>query len=168
MSKFKRMFTLMLALALVLSLSTSAFAAEVDADESFYANAPATEESLSEASTEDATSSVQPRGVLSGYGCGTTFHSGDYYPHEGEFWFDVTGSWSGFAGCTIKTEGFADNDWVLVKVYDEQGNEKVSKELVGASDEIKNILVLNVTPGRWHVTLWTRTGMNGRVHCWIY
>lgn len=167
MARFKQTFCLMLALALVFSLSTSAFAAEIETDEASSVNALATLENINKETSEE-TSTIQPRGVLSGYGNGTTPHSGDYWPSEGEFYFDVTGSWSPFAGCTIKTEGFATNDIITVIVYNPNGEKIVTKYLTGTNDEEKNIPIFNVSPGRYRVYFYTTTGMPGTVHCWIY
>lgn len=167
MTRFKQMLTMMLALALVFSLSIPAFAAEVRNDEFSIANALTTEETLGAESTEES-STIQPRGVLSGYGNGTTGQSGDYWPSDGEFYFDVTGSWSPFAGCTIKTEGFIENDCVLVYVYNEDGDVIVEKELIGSSAEIKNIPIFNVSPGRYRVYFLVRSSIPGTVHVWIY
>lgn len=117
---YKRMFSVFLTLCIMCGISTAAFAEEIkqDTNRSTSVEMYSTEEN----STDDVLS-IQPRGVLSGYGNGTTNHTDTYYPHDGEFWFDVEGSWSPYAGCTIKTEGFANDDAVIVKVYDEDGEE---------------------------------------------
>lgn len=150
----KHLFTLILTISVIFNISVPAFASNV------------VEQNIEKNTVEF--SSIQPRGVLSGYGQGSTNHSGNYFPHEGEFWFDVTGSWSVFAGCTIKTDGFSNDDIVTVTVYDQDGNEKCSKNLEGATDEKKNIPIFNVSPGRYHVTIWVLSGTPGTVKCWIY
>ena len=104
-------------------------------------------------------------GTLSGYGSGSISGSNT---HDGEFWVDVTGTWSSFAGCTIKTSGFSENDSVIVTVYDQSGNQKCSRQLEGSSSEKKNIPIFNVSPGRYHVTIWVSSRQAGIVQCWIY
>ena len=151
-------------LALLLSLTTFfAFSSTSLAAEENIVN-PITEIT----SNSQNTTSVTPRGVLSGYNNGTTDHTDDWYSQDGDFYVDVTGSWSAFAGCSLKTEGFASDDCVIIHVYDESGTEKCSATLEGSSAEKKNIAIFNVSPGRYHVTFWVYSHTPGTVHCWIY
>ena len=67
-----------------------------------------------ESSNNIEVDTVQPQAVygsLSGYGY-------KYDDNDGSFSFAVNGSWSPYAGCTIKTEGFSNATSVTVKVYD--------------------------------------------------
>lgn len=73
-------------------------------------------------------------GSLSGYG-----HK--YDSRTGSFTFSVSGSWSPYAGCTIKTEGFSNSSKISVRVYDSNGSSKTSQTL-GANDAKENIINL--------------------------
>lgn len=86
---------------------------------------------------------IVPYGSLSGYGQ-------KYDTGTGSFTMTVNGSWSPFAGCTIRTEGFNSSTINEIRVYDESGNEKASATLTGNMD-VRNLTMLNVSPGTYTV-----------------
>ena len=107
-----------------------------------------------------ALNEVQPRGSLSGYGSKYAYGSSS-------FSLSVNGSWSPFAGCTIKTEGFSSNSTISVSVYDSSGSCKTTKTL-GPNDEKANIAIFNVSPGTYKISYTVDNPSNGTVSVWIY
>lgn len=99
-------------------------------------------------------------GSLSGYGY-------KYDDNDGSFSFAVNGSWSPYAGCTIKTEGFSNSTSVTVKVYDSNGSCKTTKTL-GANDEKGNIAIFNVPIGTYTVRYSMSNPSGGSIQVWIY
>ena len=99
-------------------------------------------------------------GSLSGYG-----HK--YDSNTGSFTFSVSGSWSPYAGCTIKTEGFSSSSRIVVSVYDSSGSSKTSQTL-GANDAKENIAIFNVSPGTYTVKYSIANPSSGTIHVWIY
>ena len=136
---------LILALMLMFSCNAIAFAAESNNSN----NSSVVEEV------------VQPRGVLSGYN--NTYTS----KISGSFTVNVTGSWSAYAGCTIKTEGFSSSSSITVSVYDSSGSCKTTKTL-GANEAKENIAILNVSPGTYTVIYSMTKPSSGTIHVWIY
>lgn len=135
-----RFLTLMLSLAFTFSFSSISFAAE--------------------SSISNDIGSVQPYGSLSGYG-----HK--YDNTNGSFTFTVSGSWSPYAGVTIKTEGFSSSTRITVKVYDSDGSCKTTKTLSG-NDEKANIAIINVPTGTYTVRYSMQNASSGNIHVWVY
>lgn len=101
-----------------------------------------------------------PYGSLSGYGQNTMSTSGS-------FKMTVNGSWSPFAGCTIRTEGFNSATRNEVVVCDESGNEKAKATLTG-NMEVANLAMLNVSPGKYTVYTTMKLPSNGTLIVQIY
>lgn len=101
-----------------------------------------------------------PYGSLSGYGQAKI--SG-----TDSFTFPVNGSWSPFAGCTIRTEGFDSQTVNEVIVCDASGNEKARATLKG-NMEVANLAIFNVSPGTYEVTSFMTMPSNGTVIVHIY
>lgn len=116
-----------------------------------------------ESSNNIAVDTIQPQAVygsLSGYGY-------KYDDNDGSFSFAVNGSWSPYAGCTIKTEGFSNTTSVTVKVYDSNGSCKTTKTM-GANDEKGNIAIFNVPTGTYTVRYSMTNPSGGSIQVWIY
>lgn len=101
-----------------------------------------------------------PYGSLSGYGQRTVSATGS-------FTMQVNGSWSPWAGCTIRTEGFDSQTVNEVHVYDESGNEKAKATLNG-NMEIANLAMLNVSPGKYKVSYGMSMPSTGTIIVQIY
>lgn len=99
-------------------------------------------------------------GSLSGYGY-------KYDNTDGSFTISVDGSWSPFAGCTIKTEGFSSSSQITVSVYDSEGSCKTTKTL-GANDEKANIAIFNVPVGTYTIRYSILNPSGGSIQVWIY
>lgn len=104
---------------------------------------------------------IQPRGVLSGYNNTYTSKS------SGSFTFNVTGSWSPYAGCTIKTEGFSSSSSITVSVYDSSGYCKTTQTL-GTNTAMENITIFNVPTGTYTIKYSISSPSAGTIHVWIY
>lgn len=104
------------------------------------------------------TKSVQ--GVLSEYGQ-------KYDNKNGSFEFVVDGSWSPFAGCTIKTDSFNTVTSLTISVYDSSGSCKTS-QTIASTDEKANIAIFNVSPGTYTVRYSLSNASYGRIQVWIY
>lgn len=109
---------------------------------------------------------VQPRGVLSGYG-----HQYTSGRKAGSFDFAVTGSWSAFAGCTVKFEGFPNGTTIKYTLtYVGNNQQKFSRSFtVNSSDnEDNNIAIYNVSTGTYRLTWELSNVQSGTIHCYIY
>ncbi len=95
----------------------------------------------------------QTRGSLSGYRSMDVIGSG-----EGSFIVDVSGSWSPWAGCTLKTSGFSNNATVEVSVC--YGDDVKFTKVLGPNSEVKNIAMLNVSPGGYTIKLHVENNSN--------
>lgn len=103
---------------------------------------------------------IVPYGSLSGYGQRTASSSGS-------FKVPVKGSWSPWAGCTIRSEGFDSETVIEVHVNDEAGNEKAKGTLQG-NMEIANLAMVNVSPGEYEVHYVMTSPSYGTVIVQIY
>lgn len=109
---------------------------------------------------------VQPRGSLSGYGSQAT--SGRI---AGQFNFAVNGSWSPWAGCTVKFEGFPSGttfDYTLTNV--DTGTTVFTRTFTTTSNDIddNNIPMVNVSPGTYRL-YWSLSNVHsGTIHCYVY
>lgn len=123
---------------------------------------------ISEANAEDVT--IQPRGSLSGYG--HEWHGGgsgiDYFD------FTVSGSWSPWAGCTVKTEGFPSSASTAYRLVRLDGGSEIAMfpdnadRWLNGNNEDKNIPLFNVSPGTYRLYYQCYFGDSGTVHCWVY
>lgn len=109
---------------------------------------------------------VQPRGSLSGYGSQAT--SGLI---AGQFTFAVNGSWSPWAGCTVKFEGFPSGtgfSYVLTNV--DTGTTMFSRSFTTTNYDIddNNIPMVNVAPGNYRLTWTIASPKSGTIHCYVY
>lgn len=105
---------------------------------------------------------LRVNGSLSGYRSVDMSGSGD-----GFFVVDVSGKWSAWAGCTLKTSGFSDNATIEVSVY--YGNDKKFTKVLGPNTEAKNIAMFNVSPGGYTVKLHVKNNSNvGNLTVWFY
>lgn len=153
LKKAKRFITLGCAFALCLCMNTTTFAAEKFS----------TSEQLK-------IQEVQPRGSLSGYG--HEWHSGG--SNLDFFDFEVTGSWSPWAGCTVKTEGFPSSASIAYRLVRREGNSEISMfpdnsdRWINGNGEDKNIPLLNVSPGTYRLYYQSYFGDAGTVHCYVY
>lgn len=154
----QRIFVVALALVMCIPTALTCFAAE-----------PSTGQVTSDVSITSS-ESVQPRGVLSGY-AGFNYVEG-VTPYIGEFTIEVTGSWSAFAGLTVKTSGFdpalSSEETVQVILYRPDGSVIHEGVYLGANDEVKNKPLFNVPTGTYTVVYRVLTVSNGRIDVWIY
>lgn len=155
--RISRFITALLTLTLCLSMSLTVSAAEKEKTIS-------TEIQLASEGT------IQPRGSLSGYGSQYTNSN-----PQGSFEFEVNGSWSPWAGCTVRFTGFPVNsvlNYSLIEV--DTGRVFFSHTFTITSDAQAdkgdhNIPMLNVSPGTYRLQ-WTNIGVydNGTIHCHVY
>lgn len=109
---------------------------------------------------------VQPRGVLSGYGYQYT--SGK---KAGSFDFTVTGSWSAFAGCTVKFEDFPTGTtikYTLTQVSNNQQKFSRSFTINSSDNEDNNIAIFNVSTGTYRLTWELSNIQTGTIRCYVY
>lgn len=135
--------------------------------------------SLTVSATEDTTattktsttsdSTIQPRGSLSGYG--HQYTNGNV---SGQFDFTVEGSWSPWAGCTVKFEGFPDGTVVTYRLVEVSsgrwmfGNSDRAFTVKSSDNDDNNIALVNVSPGTYRL-VWTIVGTEtGTIRCYIY
>lgn len=155
----QRIFVVALSLVMCIPTALTCFAAE-----------PSTGQVTSDVSITSS-ESVQPRGVLSGY-AGFNYVEG-VTPYIGEFTIEVTGSWSAFAGLTVKTSGFDPalsngEETALVILSRPDGSVIHEGVYLGPNDEVKNKALFNVPTGTYTVTYMLSTVSNGRIDVWIY
>ena len=155
-----RFITTLLAITLCLSIPLSASAAEKDM---------ATDIETVVTPDESTEEPVRPYGSLSGYG--QQYTNGNI---SGSFEFNVTGSWSPWAGCTVKFDDFPAGSVInfrLVEVSSGRwmfGNSDRSFTVTSSDNEDNNIPLLNVSPGTYRL-MWTIVGTErGTVRCYIY
>lgn len=112
---------------------------------------------------EDVTDNIaQTRGNLSGYKCMAIKGSG-----SASFVMDVSGSWSPWAGCTLKSTDFSPNTTIEVTLR--LGDDEKFKRTLGPNTEVRNIAMLNVDPGGYTVEITVNNNSNkGYLHIWIY
>lgn len=148
-----RFITALLTLTLCLSMSLSVSAAEKDAL------------TITEVNTASE-GQIQPRGSLSGYGSQYTSSS-----VSGEFNFSVTGSWSPWAGCTVKFEGFPNGTTIYYTLTNvDTGTSMFSRSFTTSSNDIddNNIPMTNVSPGTYRLNWRIPTADSGKIHCYVY
>lgn len=142
----KRFFSVILAvLMLCLQMQITAFATEY------------TPEPLGD-------SGIQPYGSLSGYA--QHYHSATA-PQTGSFSITVNGSWSPYAGWTLKTD-FDSCSYFKVYLTRPDGTKIGSELYPNATDEIKNQVLLNVPTGTYIVHYQVQTSCTGTIQVWIY
>ncbi len=100
------------------------------------------------------------QGSLSGYGY-------KYDSNSGSFTFTVSGAWSPFAGCTLKTEGFSSSSTLTISVYDSSGSCKTTQTL-GPNENKANIAIFNVPTGTYTVKYSMSWPSSGSIQVWIY
>lgn len=113
-----------------------------------------------EASVQQQEDGIVPYGSLSGYGEKATSSTIS-------FKMTVNGSWSPWAGCTLRTEGFADATTNEIKVRDASGNVKAQATLKG-NMEVANLAMYNVSPGEYEVTTIMAFPSNGKIIVHVY
>lgn len=151
--RISRFIIALLTLTLYLSMSLSVNAAEKD----------------TLAITEVNTSSegqIQPRGSLSGYGSQYTSSK-----ISGQFSFSVTGSWSPWAGCTVKFENFPNGTTIYYTLTNvNTGTSMFSRSFTISSNDLddNNIPLANVSPGTYCLS-WSLSNSNaGTIRCYVY
>lgn len=103
-----------------------------------------------------------PYGSLSGYRSVNVKGSG-----TAEFVVDVNGSWSPWAGCTLKTSGFSSEATIEISVC--YGSDVKCTRTLGPNSEVKNIAMLNVDPGGYTIKLNIKNNSNtGNITVWVY
>lgn len=151
--RISRFITALLTLTLCLSMSLSVSAAEKDTL------------TITEVNTASE-GQIQPRGSLSGYG--SQYTSGNL---NGSFSFSVTGSWSPWAGCTVKFDGFPNGttiDYTLTNV--DTGATIFNRSFTTSSNDIddNNIPMTNVSPGTYRLYWSLSNAKTGTIHCYVY
>lgn len=143
----KRFFSVILAvLMLCLQMQITAFATE-------YAPEPLGD------------SEIQPYGSLSGYA--QHYHSANS-PQSGSFSITVNGSWSPYAGWTLKTNFDSNAEFEYVYLTRPDGTQIGSTLYPNATGEIKNKLLTNVPTGTYTVHYKLSSNGNGTIQVWIY
>lgn len=107
---------------------------------------------------------IETKGSLSGYRSMNIQGSG-----SASFIVDVNGSWSPWAGCTLKTSGFSSNTTIDVQVC--YGNDVKCSKRLGPNSEVKNIAMLNVSPGGYTIKFTVNgnaSNNTGNLTVWIY
>lgn len=105
---------------------------------------------------------LQTRGSLSGYRSISVSGSG-----TGSFVVDVNGSYSPWAGCTLKTSGFSSEATIDISVC--YGNDVKCSKTLGPNTEVKNIAMLNVSAGGYTIKINVHNNSNkGNITVWIY
>ena len=157
-SFLKRFFPFALCVALFCFMNLATYAAE-----------PNIAQSTSILTTNDS-DTVQPRGSLSGYG--SQYLNGNY---GGSFEFEVTGSWSPWAGCTVRFTGVPNGSYFTYNLteissgrsmFGDRGFTVTSGSQGDEGDH--NIVLLNVSPGKYRLTWTSFDGVDGIIHCHIY
>lgn len=146
-----------LALAMAFTSAMPAFAAEASEVPTSAVMTSGDSEVMDAAGNE-----AVPYGSLSGYRSvnvsGTT---------SGYFVVDVSGSWSPWAGCTLKTSGFSPNATIEISVC--YGDDVKCTKILGPNSEVKNIAMLNVSPGGYTIKVNVKNNTNtGNIQVWIY
>lgn len=161
----KTLVSLCMALALMVTAAVPAFAAEATPD---VATEPAVSTAKLTVSHEDmvledvAEKDAQTRGTLSGYGSTTAPKSG-----SGSFTVNVNGSWSAWAGCTLKTSGFSSN--ATIKITVKYGDSEKCSKILGPENEVTNIPIWGVTAGGYTIEYEVQNSTtNGTIQVWIY
>ena len=148
MKKFLRFTSIILALIVCLSFSTTSFAMSADYTEEM-------------ALTSDE--SVMPIGSLSGY---SNFHFEKGDTSTGPFPIQVTGSWSPWAGCTIKTEF---DDYANITVYlTRPDGSKIGDTFTFSKSQEHAFTIFNVPTGEYKVCYSIDTNSSGNITVWIY
>lgn len=167
MLKFTKKGLIGLCMALVLTITAAvpAFAAEVTPGVATETAAVSSDIQILSGDMQivDVTEQgPQVRGSLSGYKSMNVSGSG-----TGSFVVDVSGSWSPWAGCTLKTSGFSSNATIEISV--KYGNDVKFTKILGPNTEAKNIAMLNVSPGGYTVEVKIQNNSNtGNIQVWIY
>ncbi len=151
MKGFKRFFSVIFALILCFSCSVSAFAA--------------TEEISATNSISLDSEEIMPCGSLSGYaqfsfkyGTSTTI---------GSFPIQVNGSWSPWAGWTVKTE-FSGAANITVSLTRPDGTKIGDTFILSGNQEVANKTLLNVPAGQYTVHYTIDSASSGSITVWIY
>ncbi len=116
--------------------------------------------------SSETDSAIVPYGSLSGY-ASHAHHSGDAL--ECSFPIQVSGSWSPFAGWTVKTN-FSNNSCRISYVYlTRPDGTKIGDTLYpNANDELKNKALYNVPTGTYTVHYALSTRCDGNIQVYIY
>lgn len=156
MKNFKRFLSILCALALCLSCGVTAFASEVSD----------TPVSVSVASTDEGGEPV-PYGSLSGY-ASFNFTYGKTERH-GSFPIQVNGSWSPWAGWTVKTNfDPSETGTIFFWLTRPDGSKIGDFAYPGANGEVKNMALFNVPAGTYQVNYKIDSFADGNVQVWIY
>lgn len=165
MLKFAKRGLIGMCMAAVLAITAvvPAFAAEVPE----APVAPATSNSIEVTSGDlqivDVTDDgPQTKGSLSGYRSINVSGSG-----TGSFVVDVNGSYSPWAGCTLKTSGFSSNATIDISVC--YGDDVKCTKTLGPNSEVKNIAMWNISAGGYTIKINVHNNSNtGNIQVWIY
>ena len=149
----KRLVALLMAFALISFNGTYVMAAETTVPEEVVVV-------TDEAGEPEAVDEPVPYGSLSGYGQKTDYNSGS-------FTFNVNGSWSPYAGVTIKTSDFSSSTSLTIGVYDSNGACKTTQSWTG-NFEKANIAIFNVPTGTYTVRYSMGYPSSGTIQVWVY
>lgn len=152
----KHLFSTFIAIITCFAVQLTAFAAESTANEMPYTEYEVSTESDSE---------IVLYGSLSGY-ASHTHHSGDAL--ECSFPIQVSGSWSPFAGWTVKTN-FSDSCRISYVYLTRPDGTKIGDTLYpGPNDELANKALFNVPTGTYTVHYGLSTSCDGTIQVYIY
>lgn len=153
----KHLFSTFIAIVTCLSIQVTAFAAEPTvADISVCSN-----DTVDETNSEGTV-----YGSLSGYASYTYVYG--VSKTNGSFPIEVKGSWSPWAGWTLKTD-VPDGSWFTYVYLTRPDGTKIGDTLYpSAKDEIKNQALVNVPPGTYTVNYGLNCTGNGTITVWIY
>ena len=125
----------------------------------------ATESTNTMLSSNSEENEIRPYGSLSGYA---------YYYHSrndsliGSFTIEVTGSWSPYAGWTLKTDFPSGTEFDYVYLTRPNGTQIGSTLYPSANSEISNQLLLDVPMGTYTVYYRLSSNSSGTIQVWIY
>lgn len=153
----KHLFCTFIAIVTCFAIQVTAFAAEPTvANTSVCSN-----DTVDEANSEGAF-----YGSLSGYASYTYIYG--ISKANGSFPIDVNGSWSPWAGWTLKTD-LPEGSWFTYVYLTRPDGTKIGDTLYpSAKDEIKNQALFNVPPGTYTVNYGLNCVGEGTITVWIY
>lgn len=147
----KRLLSFLLtALMVCMSLSINAFAEDYSAT---YGE------------NNSSSSPIVPYGVLSGYAQHN--HSTNSSP-IGSFTINVTGSWSPYAGWTLKTDFSSNSKFEYVYLTRPDGTQIGNTLYPNSTDELSNKVLTNVPTGTYTVHYKLSSNGSGTMQVWIY
>ncbi|MBP3254949.1 MAG: hypothetical protein J6M60_00445 [Clostridia bacterium] len=163
----KRFLSLILSFVLCFSMSSNAFAADIDNE---IINAE--DDTTGSLDSVDLDLDPEPEdpvvmGSLSGYASYNFVYGNS--ESNGFFNIQVNGSWSPFAGWTVKTS-FNENEAANIYVFllRPDGSQIGSTIYLDPTDEVTNQLLLNVPVGTYTVGYHVNSIGNGTIEVWVY